>query len=68
MTSSFCPFGKVLRVLLVQIVLGSDYSGFIKRTTVITSASFEKRWSKEISNKRDKPFCNSYCHVAQRKQ
>ena len=29
-TSSFCPFGKVLRVLLAQIVLGSDYSGSVK--------------------------------------
>ena len=29
-TSSFCLFGKVLRVLLAQIVLGSDYSGFVK--------------------------------------
>ena len=29
-TSSICPFGKVLRVLLVQIVLGSDYSGSMK--------------------------------------
>ena len=24
-TSSFCPFGKVVRVLLAQTVLGSDY-------------------------------------------
>ena len=29
-TSSFCPFGKVPRVLLVQIILGSDYSGSMK--------------------------------------
>ena len=29
-TSSFCPFGNVLRVLLAQIVLGSDYSGSVK--------------------------------------
>ena len=29
-TSSFYPFGKVLRVLLAQIVLGSDYSGSVK--------------------------------------
>ena len=29
-TSSFCPLGKVLRVLLAQIVLGSDYSGSVK--------------------------------------
>ena len=29
-TSSFCPFGKILRVLLVQIILGSDYSGSVK--------------------------------------
>ena len=28
--SSFCPFGKVLRVLLAQIVLCSDYSGSLK--------------------------------------
>ena len=28
--SSFCPFGNVLRVLLAQIVLGSDYSGSVK--------------------------------------
>ena len=28
--SSFCPFGKVLRVLLAQIVLCSDYSGSVK--------------------------------------
>ena len=38
-TSSFCPFGKVLRVLLAQIVLGSDYSVSLK----VTSTSFEKR-------------------------
>ena len=29
-TSSFYPFGNVLRVLLAQIVLGSDYSGSVK--------------------------------------
>ena len=29
-TSSFFPFGKVLRVLLAQIVLGSDCSGSVK--------------------------------------
>ena len=29
-TSSFCPFGQALRVLIVQIVLGSDYSGSVK--------------------------------------
>ena len=29
-TSSFCPFGKVLRVLLAQIVLCSHYSGSMK--------------------------------------
>ena len=29
-TSSFCPFGQVLRVLLAQIILGSDYSGSVK--------------------------------------
>ena len=29
-TSSFCSFGKVLRVLLAQTILGSDYSGFVK--------------------------------------
>ena len=29
--SSFCPFGKVLRVLLAQIVLCSDYSGSMKQ-------------------------------------
>ena len=28
-TSSFSPFGKV-RVLLAQIILGSDYSGSVK--------------------------------------
>ena len=28
---SFCPFGKVLGVLLPQIVLGSDYSGSVKQ-------------------------------------
>jgi len=42
--SCFCPFGKVLRVLLAQIVLCSDYIQWIReRTTVITSASFEER-------------------------
>ena len=29
-TSSFCPFGNVLRVLLAQIILGSDYRGSVK--------------------------------------
>jgi len=29
-TSSFCPLGKVLTVLLAQIVVGSDYSGSVK--------------------------------------
>ena len=28
--SPFCPFGNVLRVLLAQIVLGSDHSGSVK--------------------------------------
>ena len=42
-TSSLYPFGKVLRVLLAQIVLGSDYSGSVKELRMaITSASFEK--------------------------
>ena len=27
---SFCPFVKVLRFLLVQIILVSDYSGSVK--------------------------------------
>ena len=29
-SSSFCPFGKVLRFLLAQIILGSDDSGPMK--------------------------------------
>ena len=29
-TSSLCPFEKVLRFLLVQILLGSDYSASVK--------------------------------------
>ena len=53
-TSSFCPFGKVLRVLLAQIVLGSDYSGSVN--TVITLASLRNvSLKKSLKNrKKDK--------------
>jgi len=40
--SCFCLFGQVLRVLLAQIVLGSDYSGSIKNYSDYFT-SFEKR-------------------------
>ena len=47
--ASIC--GEVVRYfyfLLVQIIFGSDYSRFVKKTMVITFVSFERRL-KEIS-------------------
>ena len=56
-TSSFCPFGKVLRVLLAQIVLGSDCSGSVKELQrllqpVVRNVSL--KISKKKNRKKDK--------------
>ena len=57
-TCSFWPFGKVLRVLLAQIVLGSDYSGSVKELQrllqpVLRYVSLKKSLKKK-NRKKDK--------------
>ena len=39
--STFCLFGKDAKILLVQILLGSDYSGSGKELRFCQFASFE---------------------------
>ena len=62
-TSSFCPFGNVLRVLLAQIVLGSDYSGSVKELRLLLQPvlryvslkkSLKKKKKKKKNRKKDK--------------
>ena len=58
-TSSFCPFGNVLRVLLAQIVLGSDYSGSVKELRlllqpVLRYVSLKKSLKKKKKKKKKK--------------
>ena len=58
-TSSFCPFGNVLRVLLAQIVLGSDYSRSVKELRrllqlVLRYVSLKKSLNKKKKKKKKK--------------
>ena len=65
-TFSLCPFEKVMRLLLAQIVLGSDYSPSVKELRrllqpVLSKASLNKSLKK--NRKKDKttlqPFSGS---------
>ena len=67
-TSSLCPFEKVIRFLLAQIVLGSDYSPSVKELRrllqpVLSKASLNKSLKNKKNRKKDKttlrPFSGS---------
>ena len=51
-TSSFCPFGNILGVLLAQVVLGSDCSGSMKELRGLLQPVLRKAGLKKSLKKR----------------
>ena len=65
-TSIFCLFGKVLRLLVAQIVLGSDYSGSVKELLqpVLRNVGLKKSLKKKEERQNDLPS-DSFLVVSQ---